>query len=243
MFEDATFHSSGVLHDKTPRWMLLTLTMNAALVTVFIAAPLIYPDSLPGAALRKMLIAPPPPSRPVATVTRTTPSTNRVLVALPNPFLAPTLIPTQIDNTRDEAPPQASFPDGSLNQVEGATNAPSILAPSILAQTQPVTVVHPAEQARMRISEPTAGTLILSRVLPTYPAIAKATGTAGTVVLAATISQSGKIENLHVVSGPGMLQRAAFDAVQQWRYRPYLLNGQPVAVETTIHVVFSLSGR
>ena len=60
------------------------------------------------------------------------------------------------------------------------------------------------------------------------------------MVLAATISKQGTIENLRVVSGPAMLQQAALDAVKTWRYRPYLLNGDPVAVETTVNVVFNL---
>jgi protein TonB len=60
-------------------------------------------------------------------------------------------------------------------------------------------------------------------------------------VLQATISRSGTIENLRVVSGPALLQQAALDAVRQWRYRPYLLNGQPVEVETTVNVVFKLN--
>jgi protein TonB len=63
----------------------------------------------------------------------------------------------------------------------------------------------------------------------------------GTVVLAATISKTGTIENLHVVSGPPVLQQAALDAVQTWLYRPYLLDGEPVEVETTINVVFTLN--
>ena len=62
----------------------------------------------------------------------------------------------------------------------------------------------------------------------------------GTVILEATISTSGSIENLRVVSGPAMLRQAALDAVSQWRYRPYLLNGEPVAVETTVNVIFTI---
>ena len=62
----------------------------------------------------------------------------------------------------------------------------------------------------------------------------------GTVVLTATISKAGTIENLRVASGPAMLQQAALDAVKEWRYRPYLLNGEPVEVETTVNVVFTL---
>ena len=76
--------------------------------------------------------------------------------------------------------------------------------------------------------------------MPVYPPIAKATGTQGIVILQAVISKAGTIENLRVVSGPGLLQQAAIDAVKQWRYRPYKLNDQPVEVETTINVVFTL---
>ena len=76
--------------------------------------------------------------------------------------------------------------------------------------------------------------------MPEYPLIAKATHTQGTVVLQATISRQGTIENLRVTSGPLMLQQAAVDAVRTWRYRPYLLNGDPVEVETTVNVIFTL---
>ena len=60
------------------------------------------------------------------------------------------------------------------------------------------------------------------------------------MVLQATISKIGTIENLRAAGGPAMLQQAALDAVKTWRYRPYLLNGQPVEVETTVNVVFTL---
>jgi periplasmic protein TonB len=85
--------------------------------------------------------------------------------------------------------------------------------------------------------------LLVSRSTPIYPPIAVAARVSGTVVLAATISKSGAIENLRVLSGPAMLRNSAMDAVQNWRYRPYLLNNQPVEVETTINVVFSMGNR
>jgi protein TonB len=78
--------------------------------------------------------------------------------------------------------------------------------------------------------------------MPQYPAIAKAARIQGTVVLQATISKSGSIQNLRVISGPPMLQQAALEAVRSWRYKPYLLNGDPVEVETTVNVVFNLGG-
>jgi protein TonB len=82
--------------------------------------------------------------------------------------------------------------------------------------------------------------LLIQRTLPVYPPIARATGTNGTVTLAAIISKNGTIENLRVISGPIMLQQAALDAVRTWLYRPYLLNGQPVEVETTVSVIFTM---
>jgi protein TonB len=60
-------------------------------------------------------------------------------------------------------------------------------------------------------------------------------------VLQATISRNGTIENLRVASGSPLLQQAALDAVAQWRYKPYLLDGQPVEVETTVEVQFKLN--
>jgi protein TonB len=82
--------------------------------------------------------------------------------------------------------------------------------------------------------------LLINKTPPIYPRIAIAVRSEGTVVLQATISKSGTIENLRVVSGPPMLQQAAIDAVQTWRYKPYLLGGEPVEVETTVNVIFTL---
>jgi protein TonB len=62
------------------------------------------------------------------------------------------------------------------------------------------------------------------------------------VILQAVISKEGTIENLHVVSGHPLLTQSALDAVKQWRYRPYILNGDPVEVETTVEVHFTLAG-
>ena len=79
-------------------------------------------------------------------------------------------------------------------------------------------------------------------VNPTYPPIARAARISGTVVLQATISKTGTIENLRVISGPPMLTQSALEAVKTWRYKPYQLNGEPVEVETTVNVVFNLGG-
>lgn len=81
----------------------------------------------------------------------------------------------------------------------------------------------------------------VTKVPPVYPVEAKKAKIQGTVMLSTIIGKDGAVENLSVVSGPSALQAAALDAVRQWRYEPYLLNGDPVEVETTVKIVFTLS--
>lgn len=81
----------------------------------------------------------------------------------------------------------------------------------------------------------------LSKVTPIYPQDAKDAKIQGAVILMAVIDKEGKIANLQIVSGPEKLRTSTLDAVRQWTYKPYLLNGQPTEVETTITVTYSLS--
>ncbi|MGD0632416.1 MAG: energy transducer TonB, partial [Terracidiphilus sp.] len=83
--------------------------------------------------------------------------------------------------------------------------------------------------------------MLLQKTDPVYPPVARAARIQGIVVLQAAISKSGSVEDLHVVTGQALLQDAALSAVRTWRYRPYLVNGEPVKVQTTINVVFTLS--
>jgi len=78
-------------------------------------------------------------------------------------------------------------------------------------------------------------------VEPIYPRDAKAAGIQGSVVLDAVIGKDGMISSLKLVSGPPELTKAAWEAVKQWTYKPFLLNGDPTAVETTITVTFALA--
>ena len=77
---------------------------------------------------------------------------------------------------------------------------------------------------------------------PTYPADARKAHVSGTVILSARISKDGTIADLQVISGPEALRQSAIDAVRTWRYKPFLLNGQPTEVKTTINVNYSLGG-
>jgi peptidyl-prolyl cis-trans isomerase A (cyclophilin A) len=99
-----------------------------------------------------------------------------------------------------------------------------------------------AQPKVVNISAGVATGLLIFKSQPVYPIDAKKAGVTGTVVLAATIDTDGAVKELNVVSGPDMLQQAALDAVKEWRYRPYLLNGQPVEVRTTVNIIFTLGG-
>jgi protein TonB len=79
--------------------------------------------------------------------------------------------------------------------------------------------------------------------LPVYPPTARQARVQGTVVLQAAISKDGTVEALRGISGHPLLIPAAIEAVKQWRYKPYVINGKPVAVETQIIVNFTLKGE
>ena len=85
--------------------------------------------------------------------------------------------------------------------------------------------------------------MAISQPQPVYPAVAKAAHVQGVVVLRAVISKQGTIEDLNVISGPPLLVASAIDAVKNWTYRPYILNGEPTEVLTTINVNFTFSGN
>ncbi len=94
---------------------------------------------------------------------------------------------------------------------------------------------------RIRVSSGVASGLLESKVDPIYPPLARAARIQGTVILKVHISKVGDVQDLQLVSGHPMLAPAAIEAVKQWKYRPYLLNGEPLEVETQVQVNFVLS--
>lgn len=235
MFEDSTFESTGRIRTRSRRWMFFTLALNGSILVALILIPLIYPELLPRQTLPFLLEVPteqtpqrPQPKEP-----------SREFHGKPEMsdgrILAPITMPSIITILRDPEPP----PTGNLTAMDQGSGLPNGSG-DIFRGNRPATVVHPAITGPARVSSGVMKGLLIYKAMPPYPAIAKAAGVQGTVTLQATISKSGSIENLRVISGPMMLQQAALDAVKTWRYRPYLLNGQPVEVETAVNVVFSL---
>src|SRR5277367_1658274 len=157
-----------------------------------------------------------------------------------NQLTAPSKIPKVIKQiTESAAPPSSAGVAGMTGDSSGVAGMTGILGGIGTGATP---VVKAAAPKKIAVSSGVMSGNILVKTQPQYPAIAKAARIQGTVVLQATISKSGTIEGLTVVSGPPMLQQAALDAVRSWRYKPYLLNGEPVEVGTQVNVVFSLGG-
>jgi protein TonB len=140
----------------------------------------------------------------------------------------------------EEAPPpsMAGVVGGVMGGVPGGS-AGGVIG-GILSST-PVAVPKVSVQ-RVRVSTGVSTGLLIKKVQPNYPPLARQARIQGQVVLQAEISKEGTIQNLQLVSGHPMLAPAAIEAVKQWRYKPYLLNGEAVAVETQVVVNFTLSG-
>jgi protein TonB len=161
-----------------------------------------------------------------------------------NPYLAPRSIPTTVDMRPDPTPPTVDAGSPCVGCIpvgpgEGGPQDPRLEA--VLRPAAPPPVHH----ASGPVARPSHSqeSLLIRQVKPTYPRIAIESRVQGAVVIRAIIDREGSIQHLQVVSGHPLLTKAALDAVQQWRYRPYLLNGEPVEVETQITVNFTLNGN
>ena len=235
MFEDALVESTGRIRSRSGWFSGVAAFINGSAVGLLLLWPLLHPASLPRQTFTMLLTAPAPPMTPAQRMPRAT-SVPVHAVSAVSPFAVPTRIPQRIAY-HDAPAPAWDTGLGPLTH-DGDTGALNGLADSIGTAAAPE--VRVARSKPLAISSGVMAGNRLSGAAPQYPAIARAARVDGTVVLAAVIARSGAIENLHVVSGSPLLTSAAMDAVRTWRYRPYLLNGEPVEVETTVRVVFHL---
>ncbi len=150
---------------------------------------------------------------------------------------APKQIPHDIENVaQTEAPPSPGFAGVAM---DGLGTSGNNLAGNVFGSGNNRLKVKAEPPTKVNISSGLAAGMLVRKTTPQYPEIAKLAHVSGTVVLQTTISKTGMIENLRVISGPPMLRQSAMDAVKTWRYRPYLLSGDPVEVESTVSVVFA----
>ena len=245
MFEDSLIESGGRLKTKRGVTSLISFMIQIGIICVMVLIPLIFTEALPKGQMMFMLVAPPPPPPPPPPAAAVVHVVKQIQSDIVNGQLrTPTKIPKKIlENLKeDEAPPQMAaagvvggvpggIPGGQMGGVIGG----------IISST-PMAVPKVATPQRVRVSSGVQSGLLVRKVNPTYPPLARQARIQGVVILQAQISKDGSIENLQLISGHPMLAPSAIEAVKQWKYKPYLLNGEPVEVETQVQVNFTLAG-
>jgi periplasmic protein TonB len=243
MFNDLVV--SGANMQKTHKsWtVVVSAIVQACLLGILILIPLIYTEALPKGMLTTFIVPPPPPPPPPPPAAAIQRIVKPVVHIIKNgQMMAPTVIPKKIEMIKEDSTPPdvgvaggvaGGVPGGSMGGVLGGIigGVGSALPPPPPKSNKPLRVGGNVQQANL-----------LRQVTPVYPPIAKTAHISGTVVLHAIISKDGTIEQLEYVSGPPLLMKNAMDAVRQWRYKPTMLNGEPVEVDTTVSVVFTLGG-
>ena len=245
MFEDSLIESGGRLKTSRGWTSIVSFAIQIGIICVMVLIPLIFTEALPKTQLMTFLVAPPPPPPPPPPPAAAVHVVKQIQSDIVNGELrTPTKIPKKIlENLKeDEAPPQMAA-TGVVGGVPGGVPGGSMggVIGSVLSST-PVAVPHIATPQRVRVSSGVVSGLLLRKVSPNYPPLARQARIQGVVVLQAQISKEGSIENLQLISGHPMLAPAAIEAVKQWKYKPYLLNGEPVEVETQVQVNFTLAG-
>jgi periplasmic protein TonB len=246
MFDDLVISSANPKKTNKPWTVALSVAIQSGIVIFMILIPLIYTEALPKQMLTTFLVAPappPPPPPPAAAVTRIVKPVARLIHE--GKMMAPTVIPKKVNLIKEEEMPPDVGAVGVVGGVPGGVpggSASGVLGGIIGGVGGGPPPPPKAAPSRIRVGGNVQQAKMLRMVQPVYPAIAKTAHISGTVILHAIISKDGNVEQLEYVSGPPLLMRAAMDAVKQWRYQPTLLNSDPVEVDTTISVVFTLGG-
>lgn len=228
-----------------PWTVVLSTVVQCGLLGILILVPLIYTEALPKTMLTTLLVAPPPPPPPppppAATPVKVIKPVARLIQA--GKLVAPKAIPKEVNIIKEQELP----PDMGVVGVTGGVpgGVPGGQAGGVLGGIigGSVGLPPPPKEGpkRIRLGGQVQQAKLINRVQPVYPPLAKQARIQGNVVLHAIIAKDGSIQELQVLSGHPLLVQAALDAVRQWRYQPTLLNGDPVEVDTTVTVVFTLS--
>jgi periplasmic protein TonB len=245
MFEDSLIESGGRLKTKRGWTSMLSFLIQIMIIGVMVLIPLIFTEALPKQQLMTFLVAPPPPPPPPPPAAAPVRVVHQIQTDIVNGQLrTPTKIPQKVQMIKeDEAPPPSMAASGVVGGVPGGVPGGQMggIIGGIVSST-PMAVPKVATPQRVRVSSGVSTGLLISHPQPAYPPLARQARIQGTVILQAEISKTGDIQNLRLVSGHPMLAPAAIEAVKRWKYKPYLLNGEPVEVETTVQVNFTLAG-
>ncbi|HZU31317.1 MAG TPA: TonB family protein [Candidatus Angelobacter sp.] len=238
MFEDSLMESGGRIRTNQKWTGLISTIVQLALVGFLVLLPLIFTEALPKGTLTTFLVAPPPPPPPPPPAAPQVQHVQKVSEIVDGALRTPSKIPKKIQMIKEEEAPAPS--SGVIGGVVGGVpggSAGGVIGGIIGSAAPPPKVAAPQ---KLRVSSGVADGLKVHDVQPAYPQMARIAHIQGDVILQATISKTGAIENLHAVQGHPILIQAALDAVKQWKYKPYILNGEPVEVETQIVVKFHM---
>jgi periplasmic protein TonB len=238
MFDDLLESTSEKKKDNKGWGFVLSGVVQALILGILILIPLIYTEALPKAMLSTLLIAPPPPPppppppQPVKVVVK---PVARLIQS--GKLMQPRAIPKEVAVFKEaDLPPDVINNAGNTGGVFGGIPGQGMVA--AVAPPPP----KPTAPQRVKQGGNVTAASILQQTRPLYPALARQARIQGNVVLHAIIDKDGKVAQLEVISGHPLLVQSALDAVKQWRYKPTLLNGDPVEVDTTITVTFTMGG-
>src|SRR5665213_236837 len=233
---------------RKPLTVGISLAIQTGIVAVVLIVPLLHPEILHPkldaplffVALKQLKPQPPVEARTSAPPAK---SAHRVFTA---PARVPERIANVVDLTSVAAPPDSlgiagpefSIGPGAAFPGLGANGIPGNPPPPLV---KPAAQKPPSSAGPIKVSLGVQNAKLIFGPKPVYPPLARASRTQGTVRLQAVIGEDGIIENLQVTNGPPLLQKAALDAVRQWRYQPTLLSGKAVEVLTEIDVIFTLN--
>jgi protein TonB len=238
IFHDSLIES-GRNSQRNPWAAVGSLACQLLFLATLVVAPLYFTDPLPQRETVTMLYVPPAPAG-ASNVTR-------LRVPPSAKASTSTIIPSPVRKTQETPPPPVDTTTGAVGGVPGGVvgGVPGGVLSAVLGNTDSVPVLaktpQPTPNKRMRVASRVAAANLIHDVAPIYPPEAGRARIEGTVVLLALIGKDGTVRDVRVQSGAPLLAQAAIDAVRQWRYRPYLLNGDPVEIDSQITITFNLS--
>ena len=242
--EKDLFYDSLVISGAKPRprnlWAAVgSVALLSLVLLALVVIPLFHTDALPERETLTMLYVPPAAAGSSVARLPVSTSTSRI-----NPTTM--RIPSPVHMAHEAPSPPVDAAGGLVGGVPGGVvgGIPSGVLSEVLhdAGSVPVLAKTPtAMPKRIRVPASTAEANLVYDVAPKYPPEAGRARIEGAVVLLAVIAKDGTVEDVRVESGLPLLAQAAIEAVKQWRYRPYLLNGEPVEVDSRITINFTLS--
>jgi protein TonB len=241
MFDEMVVSSPNPKRTNKPWTVVLSMIFQVAFLAVLILIPLIYTEALPKTMMATLLVAPPPPPPPppppIAQIVHVKP---QVHLMDAGKLVTPKVIPKEIKIIKEDAPDMSMGMQGGVVGGVAGGQMGGVIGGVIGGVGGAPPPPKPA-QSRIRQGGNVTAAKLTNKVQPMYPPLARQTRISGTVRLHAIIGKNGSVEQLEVMSGHPLLVQAALDAVRQWKYQPTTLNGEPVEVDTTIDVIFSLN--